>query len=89
MSRESSELIYPQIRSSWNAEPGPCNTPDFQVNIATVISMFITDFFLLAIMLVGLLRMHHRSASGVFLGSLLWKQVRRRGSQMAMVFSLR
>jgi len=64
------------IHSSWAAAPasGTCNIPDVEVNMATIISMFITDFFLLVIMLVGLLRMHHRSASSLALGSLLWKE---------------
>ena len=46
--------------------------------------MFITDIFLLAVMLVGLFRMGRRG-TGVFslgrLGHLLWKQVRHRSFQ--------
>jgi hypothetical protein len=48
-------------------------------NKATIISMFLTDFILLVIMLVGLLRMGI-FGTGTFalgrLGRLLWKQVR-------------
>ena len=80
--------MHPQIHSSWAAVPGPCNIPNVEVNIATVISMFITNFFLMVIMLVGLLRMHYRRVSTLALGSLLWKQVRCWGSQKAVVFSL-
>jgi hypothetical protein len=47
--------------------------------------MFITNFFLLVIMLVGLLCMHYRGVSTLALGSLLWEQVRCWGSQKAVV----
>jgi hypothetical protein len=48
--------------------------------------MFITNFFLLVIMLVGLLRMHYRKVSTLALESLLWEQVRCWGSQKVVVF---
>ena len=51
--------------------------------------MFITDFFLLVIMFIGLLRIHHRGASTLTLGSLLCKQVKCCASQMAVVFPFR
>ena len=44
--------------------------------MANVISMFVTDFFLLVIMLVGLYRLHCRVASKFALAHFLWKQVR-------------
>ena len=72
----SSVFIYPQMRSAWVPAQGACSVPDAENNKAAVISMFITDFFLLLVMLIGLLRMRHRGAGTFALGQLLWKQVR-------------
>ena len=44
--------------------------------MATLISMLATDFILLAIMFVGLLRLRRYGAGTYPLGRLLWKQVR-------------
>jgi len=66
-----------KIRSAWDPAQDSCGMPNVKSNIATIISMFITDIFLLSVMLVGLFRMGRRG-TGVFslgrLGHLLWKQ---------------
>jgi len=66
-----------KIRSAWDPAQDSCDNPNVRSNIATIISMFITDILLLVIMLIGLLRMG-RHSTGTFslgrLGRLLWKQ---------------
>jgi len=71
----SSGLIYHQIRPSSVPVPGSCSITNVENNKATIISMFITDFILLVIMLVGLFRMGVRRVGTFALGRLLWKQV--------------
>jgi hypothetical protein len=63
-----------QIGSSWHVVTH-CSSPDMKINAATLVSVFVTDFILLLVMLVGLLRMRHRGAGRFALGRLLWKQV--------------
>ncbi len=72
----SSGLIHPQIRSTWVPANGSCTVRNIESNKATIISMFINDFFLLVVMLVGLLRMRVRCGGTFALGRLLCKQVR-------------
>jgi len=71
-----SELIHPQIRSTWMADMSSCTIPNIKSNMANLISMFVTDFFLLVIMLVGLFRLRCRVAGRFALAPFLWKQVR-------------
>jgi hypothetical protein len=68
-------LIHLQVRSSWIPESSHCSLPNAESNTATFVSMFITDFALLVIMLVGLLLLRRRGAGAFGLGHLLWKQV--------------
>ena len=70
------ELIYLQVRSSWVPSDSLCRVPYVRTNNKTLISMFITDFVLLAIMLLGLFRLRHLGGGTFGLGRLLWKQVR-------------
>jgi len=74
----SSGLIHPhwQIRSTWVPANGSCTVLNIESNKATIISMFINDFFLLVVMLVGLLRMRVRCGGTFALRRLLCKQVR-------------
>ena len=55
-----------------------CSMPNVRSNLATIISLFITDIVLLVVMLIGLVRMAWQG-TGAFslgrLGGLLWKQV--------------
>jgi hypothetical protein len=67
--------MHMQIRSSWNPVT-LCSIPNTKSNASTFVSMFVTDFILLLVMLVGLLRMRYRGAGGFALGRLLWKQVK-------------
>lgn len=69
-------LIYGiiQIRPSSVPVPGSCSITNVENNKATIISMFITDFILLVIMLVGSFRMGVRRVGTFALGRLLWKQ---------------
>ena len=53
-----------------------CGILHLKGNLITYISTFITDFTLLVIMLVGLLRLPRRIGSTCSLGLLLWKQVK-------------
>ncbi len=73
-----SGLNHPQIRPAWAPVPDSCLMAKVESNKASIISMFITDFILLVAMLVGLLRMGVLGPDTFALGSLLWKQVRRR-----------
>jgi len=63
-----------QLRSAWVPAQGACSIPDVESNKATIVSMFFTDFFLLVVMLVGLLRLRMHGAGTFALGQLLWKQ---------------
>jgi len=63
-----------QLRSTWVAAQNSCSLPNAESNIATIISMFITDFLLLVTMLIGLLRMRHGGGGTLALGRLLWTQ---------------
>jgi len=85
----SSGLIYHQIRPSSVPVPGSCSITNVENNKATIISMFITDFILLVIMLVGSFRMGVRRVGTLALGRLLWKQVMWRRFCNAMVLSFR
>jgi hypothetical protein len=67
--------MHTQIRSSWHPVTF-CSIRNTKSNAATFVSMFISDFILLLVMLVGLLRMRHRGAGTFDLGRLLWKQVK-------------
>jgi len=64
-----------------------CSIPDIKGKIPTFISMLITDFVLLVIMLIGLLRLRRRSAGTCAIGLLLWKQVGFRWSCMVVILS--
>ncbi|KAH9968291.1 hypothetical protein BJV74DRAFT_868632 [Russula compacta] len=63
------KLYLPSRQSS-------CGSPSIESNRATVISMLVTDFVLLLIMLCGLHRLRHNVVGTFELGRLLWKQVR-------------
>jgi len=63
-----------QIRSSWISEGGFCGIPNIKSNTVNIISMLVSDLFLLAIMLVGLFRLRCRGTGSFALGRLLWKQ---------------
>jgi len=63
-----------QIRSTWVADGSFCSIPNLRSNLANVISMFVTDFFLLVIMLVGLFRLRCRVGGKFALAPFLWKQ---------------
>jgi hypothetical protein len=54
----------------------------------SLISLFTTDFLLLAMMLAGLLRLRRRGSGTFELGRLLWKQVAWRFS-LALMLSIR
>lgn len=75
-----SGLNHPQIRPVWAPVPlaDSCSMAKVESNKVSIITMFITDFILLVVMLVGLLRMGVLGPDTFALGSLLWKQVRRR-----------
>ena len=68
-------LIHLQVRSSWIPESSRCSLPNAKSNTATFVSMFITDFVLLVVMLFGLLRLQRRGSGTFGLGRLLWRQV--------------
>ncbi|KAH9962341.1 hypothetical protein BC827DRAFT_1197730 [Russula dissimulans] len=69
-------LIYgiAQIRSEWVPVQNSCSLPNAKSNKSAMITMFATDFVLLLIMLVGLLRLRRRGGGRFDLGRLLWKQ---------------
>ena len=54
-----------------------------------MISVVITDFILLLIMLVGLLRLRLHGGTLLGLGRLLWKQVGLRRSSLGIAVSVR
>jgi len=69
-------LIYGiiQIRPAWAPVPDSCSMAKVESNKASIITMFITDFILLVVMLVGLLRMGVLGPDTFALGRVLWKQ---------------
>jgi len=66
-----------RIRSSLAQAQNKCSIPNVRSNLATMISLFITDIVLLVVMLIGLVRMAFHGRGGFSLGrlgGLLWKQ---------------
>ncbi|KAH9978391.1 hypothetical protein BJV74DRAFT_798427 [Russula compacta] len=67
--------IHLQPRSFWLPAQGTCATLNLQSCKPTVISVAVTDFILLLIMLLGLLRLRLDGGTLLGLGRILWKQV--------------
>ncbi|KAI0270473.1 hypothetical protein BC834DRAFT_516165 [Gloeopeniophorella convolvens] len=63
-----------KARSAWVPEQSTCAFLDTYSTRNNILVTFVTDIVLLAIMLVGLLRVQQRGGSLLGLGRLLWKQ---------------
>ncbi|KAH9967683.1 hypothetical protein BJV74DRAFT_277454 [Russula compacta] len=61
-------------RSAWDPVQGGCATLNILTTKPTMISVFVTDFILLLIMLIGLIRLRLHGGTLLGLGRLLWKQ---------------
>ncbi len=71
----------------WDPVSRTCTSNDVETSQLPFVALFITDFLLLLIMLVGLLRLR-RGGGGTFkLGRLLWRQVGRQFSLAAMLLT--
>jgi len=67
-------LAAARLHSTWIPEQQSCSLPNIRTMKLAIISMLATDITLIAIMLVGLLRLRRRGGGWFALGRLLWKQ---------------
>jgi hypothetical protein len=64
-----------QLESTWTAAQDGCVVLNSETGVPTLISIVVTDFALLLIMLVGLLRSCRHGDGMIGLTRFLWKQV--------------
>ena len=69
-------LTNPQLRAAWVPAIQTCANLNLERTIPNLIAIPVTDFALLLIMLVGLLRLRCHRSGRFGLARVLWRQVR-------------